>query len=183
MVQALRELIELEEYDEASLKEALSLFECAYTDKDSKDVRDFLEKDAISKEKAGETRTYLILDDIEWDRGNVKINGYFAIALKNIYFNKVEESVLIEIFGEKRKNYPAYLIGQLARAKGASKGSGSEYLMTALRYISSASDIVGGRLVYLDCNKNRKTYYEKQGFFYLQDKHNDDTMIQMYKIL
>lgn len=184
MVQALRELIELEECDEASLQEALSLFECAYMDDDSKDVSKFLESYAIQNEKKGETRTYLILDDEAWEQGNVKIDGYFAIALKNIYFNKdTDKNILNEIFGEEKKSYPAYLIGQLARGASTAKGSGADYLKIALGYIASASDIVGGRFVYLDCNKNRRTYYEKQGFSYLQDKHKDETMIQMYKIL
>lgn len=184
MVQALRELIELEECDEASLQEALSLFECAYTDEDSKDVRKFLEEHAIQNEKEGETRTYLILDDEAWGNGNVKIDGYFAIALKNLYFNKgIDKNILIQIFGEEKKGCPAYLIGQLARGAGAIKGSGADYLKIALSYIASASDIVGGRVVYLDCNKNRREYYERQGFSYLQEKNKDETMIQMYKVL
>lgn len=183
MVQALRELIELEECDEASLQEALSLFECAYTDENANDVRKFLEEDAIQNEKDGRTRTYLILDDDSWEQGNVKINGFFSIALKNIYFNRVDKNVLVEIFGREENGCAAYLIGQLARGAGTPKGSGSEYLKLALGYIAAASDIVGGRFVYLDCKRTRQEYYEGQGFSYLKDWNNDETMIQMYKVL
>lgn len=184
MVQALRELIELKECNEASLQEALSLFECAYTSEDTNDVHKFLDEHAIQNEKQGETRTYLILNDEAWERGDVKLDGYFAIALKNIYFNKaVDKNILIDIFGEDKKSCPAFLIGQLARGVNAAKGSGADYLKIALSYIASASDIIGGRFVYLDCNKNRREYYEQQGFSYLQDKHKDETMIQMYKVL
>ncbi len=46
--------------------------------------------------------------------------------------------------------------------------SGMSYLKTSLSYISDASNIVGGRFVYLDCNPDRRAYYEQQGFAFLQ---------------
>ena len=185
MVQALRQIIELEDYDEASFKEALSTFVCVKPEEeDSKDVMRFLVEDAIPMERAGLTRTYLIIDDEKWANGALQIDGYFSVALKVLYFGEnIEKEFITEICGDdEKKNCPAYLIGQLARSEKVSKGSGSAYLKTALEYISSASDLVGGRLIYLDCTQNKEKYYEEHGFHFLQKKHRSD-LIQMYRVL
>ena len=185
MVQALREIIELDNFDEASLLEAFSSFQCVNpTDEIAKDVMKFLVNDSIAMEKDGITRTYLILNDEQWTKNQVQIDGYFSIALKVLYFGKnISKEWLKNIFGdEDRKNCPAYLIGQLARSSHAQSGEGSKYLSTALEYISHASDIVGGRLVYLDCSPSKRAYYEKRGFNYLKNKHNSD-LIQMYRVI
>lgn len=183
MVQALRNLIEDECYDETYVAKALSDFECAYSNDDAEDVVYFLLKKAIPYEHDGYTRTYLIINDVKWEQGEIQIDGYFSIAIKNIYFKHTDPKILDAIFGEKSKNnYPAYLIGQLARGKYSPKGSGACYLQLALNYIANASEIVGGRLVYLDCSKDRQAYYEDKGFAFLQNKHNSN-LIQMYKII
>ena len=185
MVQALREIIELKDYDEASLLEALHKFECIKSEEeDSQDVMRFLTEEAIQMEKNGTTRTYLILNDELWKQGKIRIDGYFAIALKLLYFsNDINSNLLEEVFGDSnKKNCPAYLIGQLARSKETSKGVGKEYLRIALAYISEARDIVGGRLVYLDCRQSKREYYEKHGFNFLQQKHKSD-LIQMYRVI
>ena len=185
MVQALREIIELDNYDEASLKEALSLFECVKSDtEDAKDVMRFLVNDAIDMERRGITRTYLVLNEESWAKGQIQIDGYFAIALKVLYFSKdVDKEVLQEVFGDSsRKNCPAYLIGQLARSCKAERGAGSKFLKIALEYISSASDLVGGRLIYLDCTQEKQGYYEREGFRFLQNKHNSG-LVQMYRVI
>lgn len=170
MVQSLRQIIELPNCDEASLKEALSTFVCVNPTEDaSKDVMRFLREDAIPMERAGLTRTYLVIDDEHWARGLLQINGYFSVALKVLYFGeKVGHDFRAEICGDsKKKNCPAYLIGQLARSEKAPVGSGGSYLKTALNYISNASDLVGGRLIYLDCTKSKEKYYAKHGFHFL----------------
>ena len=184
MVQALREIIELEEFDEASFKEALSSFDCVkQNDETAQDVKRFLVNDAIDNERRGDTRTYLILDDANWNEGKIKIDGYFSIALKVLTFSKyLDKDLLIEVFGSEKNNCPAYLIGQLARSADSKPGVGKEFLETALEYIAHASEIVGGRFIYLDCNKDKRAYYEKQGFKFLQDKHKSH-LIQMYRII
>ena len=95
----------------------------------------------------------------------------------------IEKDILEAIFDDStRKNCPAYLIGQLARSEKSSKGSGVQILTTALEYISEASDIVGGRLIYLDCVPDKEQYYKDNGFKILQRKHNSN-LIQMYRVL
>lgn len=183
MVQALRELLEDEYCDEASVKEALSMFECAYTGEESQDVISFLQQYAIPFEKDGTARTYLMVNDDAAAQGRLQIDGYFSIAIKVLYFHGVDSEVLEQAFGDaSRKNCPAFLIGQLARGIHSEKGSGVEYLNTALSYIASAGNIAGGRFVYLDCVPERQGYYEKCGFTFLQQKHKSK-LIQMYRIL
>lgn len=183
MVQALRELVEDEFFDKASLVEALSMFECAYSGDECEDIITFLRKDAISLEQRGITRTYLILNDKAWEDGHIQIDGYFSIAVKVLYFNGVDSETLERAFGDAtRKNCPAFLIGQLARGVHSPKGAGLCYLNTALSYIAAASNIVGGRFVYLDCVPERRNYYERHGFTFLQNKHKSN-LIQMYRII
>ena len=168
-------------YDEASLIEALSSFVCVYDDSDSADVENFLKTKAISNEKMGVTRTYLIINDEAWNNGIPQIDGYFSIAMKTLWFNNVDCDIIESKFGKATiKNCPAFLIGQLARSANAPKGSGMSYLEIALSYISNASNIVGGRFVYLDCNPDRRSYYEQLGFAFLQ---KNNKYIQMYKII
>ena len=97
MVQALREIIELSEFDEASLKEALSSFRCVDPEEASaQDVMRFLSEDAVDMERKGTTRTYLILNDESWAEGEVRIDGYFSIALKVLFFSKDIDAGLLE---------------------------------------------------------------------------------------
>lgn len=183
MVQALRDLLEDEYCDEASLVEALSMFVCTHMGEESEDVIAFLQQYAIPFEKDGTTRTYLIVNDAEAQKGNLQIDGYFSIAIKILYFHGVDSDVLEKAFGDaSKKNCPAFLIGQLARGAHSEKGAGAEYLNTALSYIAEASNIVGGRFVYLDCVPERQSYYEAHGFTFLQQKHKSN-LVQMYRII
>lgn len=183
MVQALRELLEDEYCDEASLTEALSMFECAHMGEEAQDVIWFLRKLAIPFEKDGTARTYLVVNDAAAERGRLQIDGYFSVAIKVLYFHDVDSEVLRQAFGDSsKKNCPAFLIGQLARGTYSPKGAGIEYLNIALSYIAEASNIVGGRFVYLDCVPERQSYYEKCGFTFLQQKHKSN-LIQMYRVI
>ena len=185
MVQPLKEIIELFGDDEASLAEALSSFSSVFENEEAEDVSYFLKNLAISNEKTGVSRTYLIVNDDAWERAELQIDGYFTIAIKVLYFNDVDRGAQDEIhrvLGNTSKNCPAYLIGQLARGKHCDKGAGRQYLERALSYISGSSEIVGGRLVYLDCKKALRSYYEQAGFQFLQEKHKS-SLIQMYRVI
>lgn len=185
MVQALREIINSKYYDEVSLRETLSTFSGPSNDKNFEDVIRFLKNDAINFEKEDQTRTYLLINDEQWEDGNIQIDGYFSIALKNMYFNKsIDKSFLYETFGvTNTNNRVAFLIGQLARNECSEKGTGKMLLEEALSYIANVSDIIGGRIVYLDCDRSLQSYYEKNGFSFLQTKKSNNELIQMYRII
>lgn len=70
----------------------------------------------------------------------------------------------------------------MARGKNSIRGSGAEYLNTAISYILNVSDIIGGRIIYLDCEAELQQYYEKHEFTFLQKKKYGD-LIQMYRVL
>ena len=118
----------------------------------------FLVNDAIDAEKRGITTTYLILNDEEWGKGNIVIDGFFSIALKVLYFAKDVDKNIIEAIldNPEKKNCPAYLVAQIARSDDSNKGNGAEYLKKAIELTLKAKDIVGGSLVYLDCLKEKK---------------------------
>lgn len=184
MVVSLKSFIENESYSYPFLNSLLSSFECIYNNEETADVINFLLNEAVSNEKLGISRTYLIISDEKIKKSQIQIDGYFSLSVKNIYFNKTtDENARIAITNEDtQKSSPAYLIGQLARGKYSPKGSGARYLKLALNYIANASEIVGGRLVYLDCSPDRQSYYENKGFAFLQNKHKSN-LIQMYKII
>ncbi len=175
MVQELRKIIELPDFNETTFKTILSTFECTRDD----DVKNFLINDSIAFERTGEARTFLILDDTEWDKGRVKINGYFSLALKVVNFaNTSDKNITKEIFGKNKRMIPAYLIGQLAKSDTMEKGIGKEFFNKAITNIKIANTQVGGKFVYLDCKKILQLYYENLGFKYFQNGKND--LIQMY---
>ena len=162
---------------------ALSSFHCPHQDSESLDVESFLKKHAVDYEKTGEARTYLLLNDDALSQEQVIIDGYFSIALKTLYFNNEFSRLISEsVYGNDSKSRPAYLVAQVGRNENAPKGTGGLLIETALEYISQASDIVGGRIAYLDCVPSLRNYYEEKGFNYLQGKHNSG-LVQMYRIL
>lgn len=147
-------------------------------------MKDFLVNNAIEAERKGTTRTYLFLNDKKWKEGKIVIDGYFSLALKILYFSKDIDKKILEIaFGDStRKNCPAYLITQVARSESSNKGSGALILETAIKIILKAEDLVGGRIMYLDCLKDKEKYYSQYGFEFLQNKHNSE-LIQMYRVI
>ena len=66
------------------------------------------------------------------------------------------------------QNLVAFLIGQLGRDSAYSNEvlDGRKMLQDCYDLIASARDIVGGRLILLDCKPSEKlcAYYEREGF-------------------
>ena len=174
MVVSLSELLS----NEKELEALITCFKCSR----DKDVENFLKKSAIACEKSGEARTFIYFEDKKKRDGKTEIDGFFTLALKAFYIRK--EAVDVNI--EKGKPFPAYLIGQLARADWSEKGVGERLLRLAVQYIKTAQIYVGGYFAYLDCKENLVSYYEKFGLKYFQDrkKTNDGTALkQMYMLI
>ncbi len=178
MVQEIRILLE-NKIDETSLKEVFSTFICS---KDP-DISSFLVNSAVRFEKERTSRTYLIIDENTKDK--IKIKGFFSIALKTLELTSTlsnnQRKKILKCSNDD--NIACYLIGQLGRDDSTDKGFGKELLETAISYIKAACNIVGGRLVYLDCKRELKDYYENAGFKYLQDNKENNQLIQMYVII
>ncbi|HEY9059366.1 MULTISPECIES: hypothetical protein [Pseudobacteroides] len=77
---------------------------------------------------------------------------------------------------DKEQNLVVYLIGQLGRDTHYTKGMlpGTRMLEDCYRLISEARDIVGGRLILLECKPSKKlcSFYEEQGYIDITEEND-----------
>jgi hypothetical protein len=160
----------------AFLKQNLANFKCSR----DLDVEKFLSQTAFEYDKCNKTRTYVCRDETG------AVNAYFSLSTQALELNdNIPKSFRKRLtFGRTNLKWiSVYLIAQIGKDDSCLINKiGVELLEEAHRLISEASDIVGGRVVYLECKKENKLrqLYEKEGFRYLQD--NED-LIQMVKII
>jgi len=78
---------------------------------------------------------------------------------------------------DAEKNIVAFLIGQLGRDSRYGKEilDGRRMLQDCYDLIASARDIVGGRVILLDCKPVEKlcSYYESEGFIDITEDEDD----------
>ncbi|WOY89988.1 GNAT family acetyltransferase [Ligilactobacillus murinus] len=169
---------------EEEIKKLLFSFECKSLSHGASDVEAFLHLKAINFERMDMARTYLILANY---KQRPYLAGYFAIANKPLVipkkqFQKLSTSQKKKLmgFGYKTdlRNYECkgYLLGQLGKnyselAKRANQINGNEILTLAYAKIKEAYAIVGGRVLYLECEDNEKikAFYHDNGFRQLKD--------------
>ena len=177
MVLKLKEINHAFHCDKTSVEEVLSTFE-AVASPSKDDVESFLKEKAFDMENTGQSVTYLILNDACYREDKFIIDGYFTLAIKAFEFRDgLSRNARRRLTGKSDDFVPAFLIGQLARSAAAPRGFGKDMLMQAIAHIRQAIQIVGGRLIYLDCKDKLVPYYESNGFKLLQ-KQND--LNQMY---
>jgi len=162
------------------LRDAFSLFCC---DKDD-DITDFIRNKAVEYEKRDKSRTYIYFDEgCLQETGKLKIVGFFSIAMKTLKIPVIDTmtKTLRKRFGnisDEDRNLVAFLIGQLGRDTSYSKDilDGKRMLQDCYDLIASARDIIGGRLILLDCKPTEKlcAYYEEEG--YIDITENDDEL-------
>ena len=146
----------------------------------------FLREKAIMMEKKNMCRTYLAIG------GQSRIMGYFSIGLRCM---KVPQPVDAEGVAVKDDRFTvrmnvdsdsrvaqSYLIGQLSRSKDAPKGFGTELMKDAIDMLKGANQIVGCRLVRVDCDDRLVDYYSRFGFRLIR-KNDDRDLNQMAYIL
>lgn len=171
------------------LRTSLVAFAC----KKDEDVQNFLRKDAIDYEISNKSRTYICHDT----KGTVV--GYFTLAVHSIeaspqliakFSEKLKLSAL-KSFKYMRPFIPAYLLSLVGKDDNASVSGFLTHAMQIIKKaIAAAQDVVGGQIIYLDCQRNLMSLYEKQGFTYFRDnpdnKNNsnrNDDLFQMWQIL
>lgn len=184
---------------EHEVKEILSTFSCHY----NKDVDDFLHNKAIEFSKQGIANTHLVVSNF---KDEVVIVGYFALAQK--YFlldkNSVSKTLRKKVskFGKydreiKKYIIPAPLIGQLGKNKNGGINNlitGDELLKIACEYIESVFFILGGKVIYLECEDidSLLSFYESNGFVKFGERKRDSDeeglikttqLVQLLKIL
>ncbi len=177
------------------LKHILSSFSCAR----DKDIQNFLHNRAIDFEKLFKSRTYLVVDDKQFENSDFKLKdlviyGYISLAVKvftvpETTSNRQRQQLdgfSAKEHGKQISNFPCYLIGQLARNSNVPKDtiSGAELLKIANTIIGEAVKLVGGRNILVECRNNEKLiqFYLDNGFYKVsQVPDESQSMVQMIR--
>ena len=123
---------------------------------------------AIEYEKRDRCRTYIYVDE-----SIPKVKGFFSIGLKTLQISDgiILSKTLSRKLGnasDEHQHIPAFLIGQLGRDSSydSAEIDGKDMLQDCYDLILAVREIVGGRVVLLDCRNEEKLcrYYEGEGF-------------------
>jgi len=149
----------IEEYGIDETSKILSSYESIH----DSETETFLKNNAISMEQRDLSRTYLAISTVD-----ICVLGFVTIGIKcmkmpeeNLLSNSMEKSMNIDA---RTDIVQSFIIGQLSRAANAPKGMGSFLLDIAFEMLNRARDIVGCRVVRLDCLEPLIPYYTAQGF-------------------
>lgn len=150
--------------------EILSGFSCP----PNMEIENYLKKNAISFAKRKMSITYLLMD-----MKNKKIIAFFTLSHKPVL---IPNSILSNTSRKKIERYArideatdsytvsAFLIAQFGKNysySGKIKYTGNELMDTTVNKLTEAQDIVGGGVIFLECEDN-----EKLLSFY-QNEHNN----------
>ena len=129
----------------------LTAFDCGVVS-----LNDYLIKRALSDQRAGKSRTFVITR-----LGGVI--GYFSVAAASI---EPLDATTRAAKGQGRQSIPAILIGRLAITQSEQdRGLGEALLIEALRKSASAAETIGARVVLVNAiHDEAKTFYLKYGF-------------------
>ena len=158
------------------LDNALFSFKCPK----NKDEENFLHNKAKKYETANKARTYLI-----YNQEYSHLLGYFTLAFKSVELKNIskEKRKRITAGEPETETYAAFLIGHLAKNNDyKDEIDGVTLLEEATSVILQAQDLVGGRLMYIDCKQEKKVqaFYENNGFVYFNTSKKTG-LLQYYK--
>lgn len=166
----LKEMVE--QIGESETKSILSNFLCPL----NRDVESFLKDKAILFSKQGISSTYLVMASYKQE---YVLAGYYTLANKfiTVYKENLKSKTWqkrISKFSQydkdlKRYTLSAPLIGQLGKNYYNSYDkliSGDELLYFALQKVKQMQMIVGGKIVYLECENKESLleFYDSNGF-------------------
>ena len=150
----------LNEFEEEDVSKRLKQFICTR----DLDREEFLHNKAIAFEKKSMARTYLAIMD-------GTIAGYYTLSIRCL---RVPDDQTISKSLSKKMNIDpnnnvaqSYLLGQLGRADYSYKGMGADLLEDAMDIIKQVNEMVGCRVVRVDCLDELIPYYEQHGFRFL----------------
>ena len=163
------------------LDEALLNFQCS---KDL-DVQEFLNKKAVNFERRGWATTYLLLSEVDFEQGVLRIEGYFSLTHKAVLFNSdVSLSLRKKLTGVKKSTIESFvLIGQLGKRIGyysngeydESTINAEEIIDDAIAVIQMSSKYIINKHVIVECKPIQKVkqIYTDYGFSDLQYSKNE----------
>lgn len=196
----LRDILFDESLGESAAKNILSSFSCPL----NPDIEYFLKNVAIEFAKQGISNTYLIM---ALYKSKYVLVGYFTLANKVFCINKNclpnrKWRSRISKFGQFNKNIQRYilsapLIGQVGKNFTNNYNkliTGDELLKLALDKVRQMQNIVGGKIVYLECEskENLLDFYTRNGFINFgmrkldrdeTDKLSGESLVQMLKYI
>ena len=180
-------------YGVNKLQDIISSFSCT----PNEDVEKFLHKNAIEFTKKKQSVTYCVLNDVH------EIVGYYALTIKPVTFKssflsnnarKVIERV--SKYDSQLKKYcaSAYLVAQLGKNFNLpmeKRISGSKLLEHAIASIRQAQNLVGGTIVFLECENHPKlmNFYEQNLFRQFSSRITDNpnteglVLTQMFRLI
>lgn len=170
----------------AELIEVFKKFSCEV----ETDLEDFLVCKAIKYEDGGKGKTFLLIDyDILTKENRLVIAAYFTLANTAIDLSNFSDPKKKKVVGDfpgrsTRDNFPAFLIAQLGRCDAYSHEdlNGDAILNECFHHLKNAAEIIGGKLVVLECREHMfNMVYEKLGFHKLVDELNADNLYMLYK--
>ncbi|MCL2019297.1 MAG: acetyltransferase [Oscillospiraceae bacterium] len=154
---------------EINLKSAIQSFCCR-----DNEVENFLKHKAFDFEVRHKSRTYLIIDEEQVDVSEPIIYGYFTLTMKTLELGEtLSKSTIkrIDGFSKDVLATEAILLGQLGKnQKHKNDIEGQSIIDEALDTVYDIHKLVGGRIVFLECDENPKLvdFYKRSGFEPLQ---------------
>ena len=182
----------IEELGETQTREFLQSFSCPY----NKDIEDFIRDKAIVLEKQGVSKTHLVFASY---KDSQVLVGYFTLANKHFHIDskkgngRLSNSLRTRIkrfghFDSEIKKYVinAPLIGQLSKNFNNDSNSlitGDELLKFALDQVKIAQGILGGKIVYVECENKPKLidFYSRNGFFQFNERRLDPNEVGIFE--
>jgi len=175
------------------IQKDFSFFSCG----PNEDVKNFLQNSSIPFTQKKQSITYCVYDDLK------NLVGYFALAVKPVSFRseilsntsrKIIERVSKYDVDSGVFNASGFLIAQLGknfRITEENRISGNHLLNLAINTIQLAQNIVGGTIVFLECENKRKLlrFYESNGFRQFSSRIAGDCLsekielMQMYRLI
>lgn len=178
----------INEFGEAKTKTLLLEFLCPL----NADVEFFLHKKAIEFSKQSLSKTHLIYTSY---KGEVVLIGYFSLCpkpllIKKGLFSKTFEK-RIRKFSSQSQTGKEYSISTILIAqfgKNYKNGydkliKGDELLKIAIDMISTIHKMLGGKIIYLECEENQKLidFYNRNGFVNFGRRKRDHDEIEHIK--
>jgi hypothetical protein len=170
----------IEELGENRAKSILLDFSCPQ----NRDVEYFIHDRAIEFSKRHLSRTYIVTASCKKKQ---ELIGYFTLSFKLLYVSKNRLSKSwqrrMAYFGTydnrlRKYSVPAPLIGQLSKNYTNGLNSmitGDELLKMAFEKINEVQYMIGGRIVFLECQNNERLldFYKRNGFIAFGERQLD----------
>ncbi|NJD02322.1 MAG: hypothetical protein FIA99_06945 [Ruminiclostridium sp.] len=155
------------------------------------DVTDFIRNKAVEYEKRDKCRTYIYFDSSYIEEiKKLRVIGFFSVAMKTMkvpILNSMSKNLRKKLgnISDCEENLVTYLIGQLGRDSSYTRDTldGKKMLQDCYGLIAGAREIVGGRLILVECKPIEKVckIYEDEGFIDITE--NGDGLKQYIRFI